>query len=322
LSEDVSVALRCRSCAGRSGALRVAASATLILRPSIPIHMSGESALGAIRRPEHTGDRRCWPCTVVNVALLSVLAGVLAVAVSVVLASVVAVLGVGAIWLRGYFVPGTPAFAPRLVAAIPGGEALFDKPATDSTSGDGPERPEQAGSLDEAAETPDGEQLLGALVEVGVLEVDGEQVVLAPNFETDWQEAMGSLSALSTDDLAAEVREVAAAADTRVVRDDGAEWIALGDGHNIAEEVWLTRPVAIAETAAVRRLPDVLDDPSARRAAASSLRMFLAECPDCSTPLEESTVMDCCGGYNGPSDVPEETLVCPNCDARLYTFDD
>jgi len=284
--------------------------------------MSGESLLGTIRRPEYTGDRRCWPCTVVNVVLLGVLVGALALAVDAVLAGVIAALGGGAIWLRGYVVPGTPAFAPRLVAAIPGGEALFAKPATESSLGDGPDGPEHAGSLDGAETTPDGEQLLGALVEVGVLEVDGEQVVLAPAFETDWRDAMASLSALSTDELATEVREVAAVDDTRVVRDDGSEWVALGDGHDIAEEVWLTRPVAIAETAAVRRLPDVFEDPAARRAAASSLRMFLAECPDCSTPLEESTVMDCCGGYNGPSDVPEETLVCPACDARLYTFDD
>lgn len=67
----------------------------------------GSSLLGRIRDPEHTGERRCWPCTVVNVAIAAVLSA-LSTLVAVELAAVVAVVSLAAIALRGYLVPGTP----------------------------------------------------------------------------------------------------------------------------------------------------------------------------------------------------------------------
>jgi hypothetical protein len=71
-----------------------------------------------LRRPEHTGERRCWPCTVVNVVL--VLGAAVAVARRRRLAALPVVLvGTTLVYLRGYVVPGTPWFAPRLVAALP-----------------------------------------------------------------------------------------------------------------------------------------------------------------------------------------------------------
>jgi len=122
--------------------------------------------------------------------------------------------------------------------------------------------------------------------------------------------------------LADAVAGVADASETRVVQDGDDEWVALGDeGTDVVGETWLTRPVAIAEVAATRTLADYLDDPDTIRAAASTLRMFLQSCPDCGTTLEEGSAVDCCGGYNGPGEVPEETLICPGCRTRLFTFE-
>jgi hypothetical protein len=282
--------------------------------------MTGKPVLSRLRRPEYTGARRCWSCTVVNAAILGVVAIALGFVVAPVAGVAVAVAGAATIWLRGYLVPGTPAVAPRLVAAVPGGERVFGKsPPAGRT-----------GSLGASAGTPDGEQLLGVLVEAGVVDVDGEQVLLGSAFEAAWDDRMASLSSLSTDDLAGEVedaltdvvRDESTVPDVRVVRDDdaGKAWVVLSTGERVVDETWVPRPVAIAETAALRQLAGSVDDSPIRRAGATSLRMFIEECPDCGTTVEESTAVSCCGGYYGEG-VPEETLVCPACDVRLFTFD-
>ena len=68
--------------------------------------------LDRIREPEHTGENRCVPCTVVNAAI-AVAATAFASIVAVEAAAVVLVGSVLAIGLRGYLVPGTPALTRR-----------------------------------------------------------------------------------------------------------------------------------------------------------------------------------------------------------------
>ncbi|MEF8851174.1 MAG: hypothetical protein V5A44_03235 [Haloarculaceae archaeon] len=72
--------------------------------------------LDRFRQPEYRGENRCVPCTVVNVGIAVSAAlvvgtwGALAVETAVAGAAAAAVLAVGlvAVWLRGYLVPGTP----------------------------------------------------------------------------------------------------------------------------------------------------------------------------------------------------------------------
>ena len=94
--------------------------------------------LERLSRPEYTGDNRCLPCTVVNVALAAAIASVLSLAVTPVVG--VAALGVflAAIWLRGYLIPGTPPLTRRyfpewLLAAF--GKAV-DRPTVEIESAD------------------------------------------------------------------------------------------------------------------------------------------------------------------------------------------
>ena len=74
--------------------------------------MSFSDRVHRLRQPEYTGENRCTPCTVVNIAIAVVVSGLVATvfppaAVAVFVASVVA------IYLRGYLVPGTPTLTKR-----------------------------------------------------------------------------------------------------------------------------------------------------------------------------------------------------------------
>ncbi|MFB6129524.1 MAG: hypothetical protein ABEJ28_01730 [Salinigranum sp.] len=89
-------------------------------------------ALSPVRQPEYTGENRCIPCTVVNLAIAAVLSLAVWVWLSAVLAVVVAAVSVAAIVLRGYLVPGTPALTKRYLPDRV--LALFDKGPTPRTA--------------------------------------------------------------------------------------------------------------------------------------------------------------------------------------------
>lgn len=266
--------------------------------------------LDALRPLAHTGDDRCRPCTVVNVAIVAIAALLLGRRRRGAGLAVAAV-GLLVVWLRGYVVPFTPRFAPALVAASPVPDEWF-----------GHERAPAPGPTEGLGDDVDGEELLKRLVEAGVLTADGEAVDLAPDFAAAWEAEMERLAALSTEALADATFDVARAADASVVDGTRREWIVLGDGSgDVDAQTWLSRPVAVAETAAATTLAGWLSDPTIRRAAAGPLRVFLSECPDCGTALVESSTMACCGGTTTPREEPDDVLACPDCDARLHTFE-
>lgn len=266
-----------------------------------------------LREPAHTGENRCWPCTALNLTLVAVAA--LAVGRRRrALAVLVAALGALLVWTRGYVVPYTPRVAPRLVAASPVPDEWFDH-------GTAPPAAAQASS-DGLAGDVDGEALLERLQAEGVLIPDGELVDLDPSFRDAWATEMATLADRSTDDLADAVFEVAHAATVSVTEGEERPWIRLGDGSDsVMAETWLSRPVAIAETAAVRALAEWVEDLPTRRQAAGPLRVFLTDCPDCGEPLVESTTMNCCGGSTPSRSEPADVLACPACETRLYTFE-
>ena len=286
------------------------------------------SPVAALRRPEHTGENRCWPCTAVNVAIVAVLAAAVALA-SPSLAVGTAVAGLSLVAVRGYLIPGTPRFAPAVVARLPGGEALFHDAGSRGSGSLGGDRSDDPTADDdgdantdgdELAAPPGGDTLLDRLVDAGVLDADGERVAPTPEFEERWHAEMAALRGADTDALADAALELSPATESHAVRQDGGEWVALSAGAEHAfEETWLDRPVAIAEIGGARAAADFVDGDTAL-AAAQTCRMFLSSCPDCETALERGTEVDCCGGYHGANEVPAETLVCPSCEVRIYTF--
>jgi len=258
------------------------------------------SVLGALRNPDHTGDHRCVPCTIVNVALLWLGINALVLLGAPVVAVGVLVVGLAAIWLRGYLVPYTPQFAPRLVAASPIPDEWFHE-----TRGVGALSPADV----------DGEALIGELARAGVIDVDGERLLLARSFEERWHEAMDRLVTQSLSGLADELASVPTLSDARPVETEGQSWIAL-DGQNSL----VARHVAVAELGAIEALESVIDDPRRRLAMARPLREFLTACPVCDSEFEQSTEVSCCGGHTNPRETPRETLVCPTCEQEFLRF--
>lgn len=269
----------------------------------------------AIRRPNYTGERRCWPCTVVNLALLVVVATAVAV-LSIPSAFLVLVGGAALVYLRGYVVPGTPSFAPALVARL-GLSPLFEY------APDGGERRRS----DELSEDASGEDVLFSLFEAGVLEEDeAGALFLSDAFRSAWEAEMDALrdaadwgSGTGTNELTA---AVAAAAPFEAEARAEFGGIAV-DGEGRA--IWLSRAHAVADAAAVRAMADFGVPEPVRAPAATPLRMFLAACPLCgAATVEETTVLDCCGsGTTGVYDTPEEdVLACTDCGEVLYVYDD
>ena len=253
----------------------------------------------ALSEPAYTGDRRCWPCTAVNAALVG-LAALLIGRRWRRLAGVV-VLGIGGllIALRGYVVPYTPQFAPRLVDRLPVDFGVDHAPPA-----------EPSDSL-VAADNPD--QLVGVLIEAGVL--TGEEMLhLEDGFAEAWAREMDALRSKPD-------REVASAAAAAVPFD--AESTVSGERLLVAgqRDAWLSRPVAIAEAAGIEALVDAGVGRETAASAVGPLRMFLPVCPDCGGPVVESTVSNCCGGTKGVYDRPDrEVLACGDCEAVCYEF--
>jgi len=258
-----------------------------------------EQLIESFRDPAYTGDRRCWPCTTLNAALVGLaallvgrrwrrLGGVL-------------VVGIGGllIALRGYVVPYTPRFAPQLVDRLPVDLGYDHAPPA-----------EPSDSL-VAADNPD--QLVGVLIEAGVL-TGKETLHLEDEFAEAWDREMAALRSASD-------TEVAAAAAAAVPFD--AESTVSGERLLVAgrRDAWLSRPVAIAEAAGIEALVAVGLDWEIAASAVGPLRMFLPVCPDCGGSVGESTVSNCCGGTKGIYDRPDrEVLACGDCEAILYEF--
>lgn len=260
--------------------------------------------LDAVRRPEYTGERRCWPCTIVN-AVIVALASAAVIAVSLPAAVIVAALGAGAIALRGYVVPYTPRFAPKLAARLPG-DLFHEDPAPSGSLGDG----------------IDGEAVLGALADAGVVVPEGETLFLDDEFRAAWREEVAALREMDDEAFAATVDDAAVRTDgARVDRRRGRPTVVLeADTGKTIDQRRLSYPVALAEVGAARALGDLLPDPELRAAAAEPLRTFLEECPACGGDVVETTEANCCGGPSHPREGPRDVLACAGCGERLHTF--
>lgn len=256
-----------------------------------------------IRRPAHTGENRCWPCTTVNLGIVGLAALWLYRRNHRVASLAVAAIGVAAVTVRGYVVPYTPSFAPRLVEALPIPDDVFAK-------ADRRDIPESA-SLAESE--LDGTTVLRELAAAGAVEADGDLIRPTAAVDSAWREAMDRLSTESLDVLARDAADTVPTIDDAEPYVDDGEWVVV-DGGLVA------RPVVVAELAAYLALDESVTDQRVRLAGARAFRMFLEDCPVCGTTLTESSAVSCCGGYTDPQTAPEDILVCPSCEQRLFTM--
>jgi hypothetical protein len=260
--------------------------------------------LDSIRQPEYTGANRCWPCTITNVAI----AGGLAAGASVVGTPLLGVLVFGvslaAIWLRGYLLPGTPAFTQRYFPDWL--LALFDKD------------PRRAGGREIDLEGLTAETVLR---EAGVVVDDPAvgDVVLTPDFERAWYGRMAEIRSGRTDrEELAELVDVDP--ETLAVHWHNNAFTAQMDGVWIGQ--WESRAAFVADMAAGRELdaryPAWRDLPMLFRSEVlGGLRVMLDRCPDCDGPvtLGQDVVKSCCRTYDVLAGK------CESCGTRLFEID-
>lgn len=262
-------------------------------------------AVERVRRPEYTGENRCIPCTVANVAIATVLslgAGLVAPPLGL----AVLALSLAAIWLRGYLVPGTPELTKRYFPDWL--LAVFDTH----------ERP--AAEVDN-----EGFDAQAYLVAAGLVVDDPEapDVVLDPGFAAAWSERAAVLAA--DEDRRPGVAELSALVDVSPDRLDvesiGTHSIvAYANDEYIGQ--WESRAAYAAEMAAATELderhPAWRDLPLAYRSQVlAALRLFVERCPDCGgrVALGDEVVTSCCRSWNVVA------ATCRDCGARLLEVD-
>ena len=285
-------------------------------RESAPQESDPMEVLETLSDESYTGANRCWPCTVLNLGLVGLLALFLRARKRSLLSLLVAVVGVAVVYLRGYLVPYTPEFAPRLVAISPVPNEWFHGESAHDAATQEAMAHEERDSLAEDVEL-DGETILRELSAAGVIEREGERLFPEATVDTAWHDRMDELAAESLDSLSTTLQASLERVGHAEPYVDDAEWVVLGSEH----KQLLPRPVVVAELAAYEVLGERLDDERLRIAGAEAFRMFLDSCPVCGSELVESSSVSCCGGHLGPRQDPDETLVCPTCEQRLYTFE-
>jgi hypothetical protein len=266
----------------------------------------GASVVDRLRRPEYTGENRCVPCTVANVAITAGLAAVALfagsrladVATGAAAAAVVAVGGLSAIYLRGYLVPYTPQLTKRYLPEWV--LAKFDKLPEDAA---------MAGSEADVDPEP-------VLLEAGAVELcrGGEDLCPTEAFASAWRAEVERLRA-DDDALVERVRTAVDADDATVETYDQFALVRAG-GQAVAR--WESFGALLADMAAygplAERVPDWEDyDRQARGSLLNGARVFLEQCPACDGPVgfEEETVESCCRSMDVVA------LSCEACDARL-----
>jgi hypothetical protein len=255
--------------------------------------------LRRFRRREYTGENRCLPCTVANTAiaaLLTLAAGVLSPVASVVVLAV----SLGAIWLRGYLVPGTPELTKRYVpdAVLRRFEA---EPAVGSGSAPGVEVDADGPGADPETQ----------LLAVGAVEDAGDDLRITDEFRAAWR---GSIESVRSD-VAARVGDLLSLDDPRV-EDREVACVVLDGGVEMAR--WPSTAALLADLGAEPLLRERVSnwaelDRTAQGQLLAGLRIFAESCPACDGPLafSEGTAESCC------RTVDVVTYDCQDCEARV-----
>ena len=256
--------------------------------PEIRVH---KNILEILRNPRYTGTNRCFPCTVLNltialigsIALTGGLAGVLPVSWNLAVGSIVLLICILLIWLRGYLIPKTPTLTRRY--APEWFLSLFGK-----------ERP-----LASMLEMDHGEDidLETALLEADVVreDPDVDELVVTDGFLSEWEE-----QSPESDDIEQQFASIFGVHDNdieiRTLRD--------GDQLRIHHQRVLVWPSPAATRADLRSgialrssLPYWQELSIGQQASLiTGVRIFLPHCPDGSaTTLTEETVESCCRSY-------------------------
>lgn len=246
------------------------------------------SPLDRLRRPEYTGENRCFPCTAVNLVVAAALSALIGIA-SPIGGVAVAGLSLAAIYLRGYLVPDTPTLTERYLPD----RVLdwFDEPPEAEIDAD----------LDPESQ----------LLAVGAVEPRGDDLRITDEFRRAWEASVedvrGNLAERAAAILDIEDPGVEERANAAVVTDGGTE---------VAR--WPSAAALLADVAAIpllrRRTTDWTELSRAEQGQLlAGLRIFVEECPDCGGDLafSEERVESCCRTRE------VVTYDCADCGARI-----
>jgi hypothetical protein len=283
-----------------------------------------ERTRARLQNPEHTGENRCIPCTIVNV-LIATVGSVLLARRSRNGALVAFVGSLGAIALRGYLVPGTPTltkryFPDRLLARfdkhpLEEREREWEPPRERAESGEAPT--ETMAELERQRENAvEPEEFL---LEIGAVEpCDGGTDLC---FTDDLADAIDERAATLPEEpfdreRVAELYDV----DPAVVTVEDRPYPAVKIGRQIHK--WPSTAAFTADVATHRGLAALTDRwadvPQGQRVELLEvLRSFHDSCPHCGgrIALSEDTVESCCRSYEVLA------LNCEACSAPLLEFD-
>lgn len=266
-----------------------------------------QSIADRIRQPEYTGENRCMPCTFVNSIIAVVLAGVLWFgAAQYGLAEYAPLVGLGslvvfagAIYFRGYLVPGTPELTKRYFPRWLLG--LFGKTHEHSHQHDHEPSIEPEEILNEA----------------GVIEpcMGGADLCLTESFQADWRDRIAEVREAG-DNRAGLAAILDADPDELDIEEHDDARLARLDGQHVGQ--WESEGALVADLAAEPLMADHYDgwedlEIHERSRVLVSLRIFLESCPTCegAVQLTEEEVESCC------STMDVVAAVCTECESRL-----
>jgi hypothetical protein len=234
------------------------------------------NVVSRFRQPEYTGENRCLPCTVVNIAIAAVFATALVI-VSAPLGLIVFVCALVAIYVRGYLVPGTPELTKQYLP--PSVLRLFGKePITERYT--------------YAIENPEDFDVGRVLSEIDVLADSDDEPKLTPAFRERLYERIEEVREQGT-----HPEDVAELFDVENVKPQSETSFGLPNGL----VRWDSKAALIADIAAGEEFQRRLDgwedlERSARRDLLTGLRLALDSCPICdiSLSIEEHQLDPCC----------------------------
>ena len=258
------------------------------------------STIDQFRQPEYTGENRCIPCTVLNVAIATGASAYTA-TVSSFLGGSVLVLSLTIIYLRGYLIPGTPTLTKRYLPTPV--LRWFGKESAPPIADDAIEiNPEQV------------------LLSLGVVETcrNNTDLCLTPEFEETWQEHARTVRTHDPEeDALMSVFNTHRKNDQITVDQQGNALVAYANGAVIGQ--WSSQAAVIADIAAADVLSDRSQDWSAFTPVEiahllKSLRIFINVCPECdgSVQMNQEVAESCCHSRE------VVVLRCIECDTHLF----
>lgn len=252
-----------------------------------------------VRRPEYTGENRCRPCTALNLAITAAIGAALW-PVHPALGVVTAAVGVSAIYLRGYLIPGTPTITERYFPEPV--LRLFDK-------ADGTARQRGAPVV-----------LTSPELRAADLVVDGEGSRLTESFRRAWRDRIDALDLDPGDGNGGRAVEHAVA-DTLGLGPEEITAVPGAVAFSVDDRLvqWECPGALLADVAAAELVADRSDGwadlgVDRRLELLAGLRCLFERCPECGGTVRRDleTPKTCC------RDPPPVVLcTCEACDARL-----